>query len=684
MIFCNPSLFTMINKIAALLFIILVPFILLAQSFDELMKKGNRHLGKREINLALESFLEAEKLEPGNVKLNLQIGRTFLMSDYKYKSLPYLRKVFQLSPNADPQIRYLLAQACQHNYLFDEAIEHYKAYEKQGKQNWRITEKKIRECVNGDSILMFPVAVEIENLGPTINSPENDYIPVITPDENILVFTSRREGSKGGKLTRDLEYFEDIYISYRINGNWTVPIPISDNINTEGHDAAVSISADGKELYFYGEDGNILRSTLSGTEWSKPELLPAPINTEYWDLSVSISTDGQLMFLSSTREGGYGGADLYVSKKLADGKWGPAENLGPKINTPEDEDFPFIHADGTTLYFSSNGHPGLGGHDIFKSEFVNGEWQKPINLGYPVNTPDNNFQLVMSKDKTHAYYSSVQESGYGKIDLYKITFMDELHKKKMAEMAESKKEEVVKEEVAIEQPKVIAKEVVKKIIKQQETKVLKDSASAVLEYAAILVSSETGEPIQGKVTISNVMTSKPIVSAFADENGKFKVFIPEEGTYGISVEAMGYMIYSQKLKIQKKTQQMKMQATIRLKPLEVGSTSIMSNIFFDSGKSSLRTESIAELVKIKEFLEENPTLKIQVNGHTDNVGSTVVNKALSKKRAQSVVDYLIEHGIPSPRLSVMGYGPDRPIASNDDEIDGRELNRRTEIQIISF
>ena len=651
-----------LKKILCFLLIVLFPFALQAQSFNKLLKKGARHQKRGEINRALEYYLEAEKMEPGNVKLNLALGKAYLLSDSKHHALPYISKVYKLSPNEDLDILFFMGLACQYNYLFEDAIEYFTAFGNIRRQNKQVANEKILKCRQADSLIMSPVAVDIVNLGAPINSPAHDYAPVITPDESILVFTSRREGSTGGQKTKDNEYFEDIYICYRKGESWTTPKQISKNINFKFHDAAAAISSDGRELYLYIEEGggDIYRSTFDGREWSVPEPLDFPINTAYWETSVSLNADGSKLYFSSDRPGGFGNLDIYVSERQPDGSWGPPRNLGNKINSRGNEDSPFIHSDNKTLYFCSDEHPGLGGYDIFKSEWKQDAWQRPVNMGYPINTPDDNFHFIMAADKKNGYFTSVQEGGVGKADLYRVTFLDE-KVKQIQEAARKKREE---EALAVAEEK--------------------ESKQAVAIYNGILTDAESGAPVPGVVTVSDYLSGELVAESTVGPDGQFQLIIPEEGDYGLSAEAGGFLILSRKLRIRKQEKQQQVEVNLRMYPLQIGSTTVMSNIFFDTGKSSLRTESIAELEKIKKFLENSPTLKLQVNGHTDNVGNATFNKMLSKKRAQAVKSYLVQNGIEENRLTVMGYGQERPLVSNDDEEEGRALNRRTEIEVISF
>ncbi|AHM63600.1 ompa/motb domain protein [Flammeovirgaceae bacterium 311] len=652
----------MSKRFCIVLLLLLVASSVMGQDYKKLMKKGKKHFGRGEINSALRYYLEAEQLESGNVELNLHIGRAYLLSDYKHYALPYLTKVLKLAPAMDPDIRFYMGLACQYNYQFDEAIAHYTAYGQLRLLNKPDVGPKILQCQQGDSLIRYPVAVDIENLGSIINSKEHDYAPIITPDQSVLVFTSRREGSTGGKKTSDGEFFEDIYISYRRGENWTPPRQISKNINYDYHDAAAAISANGKELYLYIEDngGDLYRSVFNGRDWSEPEPLPEPINTPYWETSLSISPDGKRLFFASDRPGGFGNLDLYLSERLPNGSWGNPLNLGPAINTAGFEDSPYIHPDGKTLYFSSDGHKGLGGYDVFRSERSGDIWLKPVNMGYPINTPDDNFHFIMAENRTHAYYTSIQEGGEGKADIYRITFLDE---KVNTILAAAKK-------------------------KKEEEAAVRASAKPVLpaaaNYSGQLLDSESGQPLQGNITIAHPQSGDIITVAQTNEDGSFNFEIEKEGTYALSAEAEGYIILSRTLKVSRLGEKTRyVNTNLRMNAIKVGTTAVMANIFFETGKSSLRTESITELDKIRDFLRHSSSVKIQINGHTDNVGNANYNKQLSRKRAQSVKDYLVNNGIEPGRLSVMGYGQERPLFSNDDEEEGRALNRRTEIEVLS-
>jgi outer membrane protein OmpA-like peptidoglycan-associated protein len=300
-------------------------------------------------------------------------------------------------------------------------------------------EREIEVCQNARQQKDINYNYQMDNLGATINTRFPEYAPTISTDESVLVFTSRREGNLGGLQDKegnpDTEYgsyFEDIYISINAGGEWKSPVAIGDHINTRGHDANIGLSPDGNQLFIYRSDsvrwGNIFVCEQYGEGWSSPRKLPAPINTEYWEGSASLTPDGQVLYFASNRPGGEGKRDIYRVRRLPNGQWGDPENLGPEINTPYPDDVPFIHPDGQTLYFGSKGHNTMGGFDIFMSSYEDGEWSEPKNLGRPVNSPEDDLYFTLSADGERAYTSTDRLSGYGQEDIYRVKMPEKAFK----------------------------------------------------------------------------------------------------------------------------------------------------------------------------------------------------------------------------------------------------------------
>ena len=382
---------------------------------------------------AIDPYLMANKFNPNNAMLNFKIGKCYLYSNRKLKSIPFLEKALQLDPNVQVQIHYMLGKAYHLDRQWDKALAELKLFSNQltnvalYKDLMIEVDKQIAECITGKDLEKNPARVFIDNVGDAINSSYPEYGPVITADESVLMFTSRRPGSTGGLRDESSnEYFEDIYFSTKVNDKWTPALNIGPPINTKHHDATMGLSADGQILYIYVDDkgdGNIYECNLKGTTWSKPEKLNKNVNTDKHESSSSLSADGKTLYFVSNRGDGFGDKDIWVSNKDEKGKWGKAENLGPIINTPYGEEGVFIHPDGKTMYFSSQGHSTMGGYDIFKSVKENGKWSVPVNLGYPVNTPDDDVFFVMAANGRHGYYSSFNSTGFGEKDIYMITFL---------------------------------------------------------------------------------------------------------------------------------------------------------------------------------------------------------------------------------------------------------------------
>jgi len=644
----------------------------LSQDQKTLIATGDKFYSKKDYKNALASFLAAQELNPDDASLNFKIGLTYLYSETKSKAASYIDKAYRLNPAVNPDIDYHLGIAFQNTNEFKKAIEHFERFKKKKKELASIANEKIAECHIADSLAQNELNVVIENLGAVVNTPFNDYSPIISADGNTLIFTSNRSDDPG-KIKTATNY-EDIYVSTKQGNTWSDPKLISANVNIKYNDAAASLSPDGKTLFLYYEEGegDIYISTLNGSEWSKPRALNKNINTAlFWETCASVSKDGTKLYFASNRPGGIGELDLYVSQLDAKGDWGKAVNLGQAINTENNEDSPFIHHDGVTLYFSSDGHPRLGNSDIFFSEFKNNKWSKPENMGYPLNSWEYDGFFTMSPDKKKGYFSTVKEGGLGDADIYSISFLEPKYKPKpkpvVAKVVEEKaKPELPKAEEFVD-PMIQAQKA-KRVVTLLKGKVIDENSAAPLAAVISLVDNETNK-------VLTKINANPVT-------GEFELVIPHGGNYGVATEKNGYLFNSINFNLPQFAEYQEIDTHIIMVKAEVGSKVVLKNIFFDVGKSELKAESIAEVENIRELLLANANLKVQINGHTDNSGNVAANKALSLKRATAVVSYLSQKGIATNRLNAKGYGSERPIVSNDDEEGGRAINRRTEIEIV--
>lgn len=625
---------------------------------------------------AIPYYLNAYKLNPNNAVLNYHLGKAYLYSNFKDKAIDYLVKAVQLNPQAAPDINLYLGMGYHIDMQWDKAIEAFNKHLAilHPKDDSGVREDiqiAITQCNYGKDIAENPVRVKIDNVGSGINSPYPDYSPVITADESMMLFTSRRPETTGGGVDPLInEPFEDMYMAERLNGVWGQAKNMGTNVNTEGHDSNCALSADGQKFLLYKDvnRGDVFVSELEGTEWSKPDRLNKNINTDFHESSSCFSPDGNtIYFVSDKPEGGLGGRDIYKSTKDAKGKWGEAVNLGAIINTPLDEEGVFLHPDGKTLYFSSKGHSSMGGYDVFKSIYdgATSVWSEPQNIGYPVNTTDDDVFFSVSASGKHAYYSSIRPGGYGEKDVYRITFLGE--EKRMITTTEdnliSSLSESIKEEIGAKKMEV----------KEAQLTLLK----------GVVLDDKTNKPISATIEIIDNEKNEVIASFKSNSvTGKYLVSMPAGKNYGISVHKEDYLFHSENFDLPKASEYQEVQKDIKLKNIAVGNSIVLKNIFFDFNKSTLRKESENEIQQLVKLLTDVPTMKIEISGHTDNRGSDEYNKNLSNQRAKAVYDRLIEKGIDASRLTYVGYGEEKPIATNETE-EGRQLNRRTEFKVLA-
>ncbi|MBU0764379.1 MAG: OmpA family protein, partial [Bacteroidetes bacterium] len=582
-----------------------------------------------------------------------------LYSHDKSKALPYLEKAKALDNNSDPEISFLLGKTFHFILDLDRAIAAYlqygemmQAFDDAFDKNEVI--RKIEECRTGKALIEKPVNVRIENLGNTVNTGYAEYCPIITADESSMIFTSRRSGTTGGAKDPALDdFYEDLYITDMTKDSaWSSPRNMGKPVNSGSHDATVGLSPDGQELLIYRDDygdGNIYRCELKGSLWSDPEKLNENINSKYQEPSACFSFDGKTLYFVSDRPGGFGGKDIYMSHKDSKDNWGQAVNLGSEINTVYDEDGVFMHPDGATLYFSSSGHETIGGYDIFRSVLENGKWTKPKNLGYPINSSDDDVFFVISANGRHGYYSSFKPGGLGNKDLYRITFLGDTAKTD---------EHIV------------------------------EKAPSLTLLKGIVRDERSGDPLEAGIEIADNSTNEQVATFKSNsESGKYLVSLPSGKNYGISVQAEGYLFHSENIDIEEKEGFQEVTKDIFLKKPEVGVNIVLNNIFFDYGEATLRKESTVELDRLTGLLKKYPAMRIEISGHTDSNGDDDFNMDLSQRRAHAVAGYLTDHGIEKNRVTSKGYGETSPVAPNThpdgtDNPEGRALNRRTEFRIV--
>lgn len=491
--------------------------------------------------------------------------------------------------------------------------------------------------------------IEITNAGKGINSAFSDFAPVISADGSVMIFTSRRPVTEKEKK-KNKESLETIYTSEYDWGFdvWSDAKILSETVNVATfNNSAIGLSADGQKMLLYKDDekgnGDIYESVLNGREWSKPVKLPVPINSEHHESSAAYSPDGNTIYFVSNRPGGSGGRDIwYCSILPKNGKWGDAKNMGKDINTEKHEEGVYLHPDGKTFYFGSQGHNSIGGLDIFTTEKKGVKWTKPVNMGEPINTIGDDVYFVIEASGKFAYYTSAQAGGMGEKDIYKVTF--------------------------------------KRIYKDST---VKHTGPKLILLKGVISDEKTGTPLESTIQVIDNETHEILSTLTSNSStGKYLVTLPAGKNYGIYVNAKEYLFHSENFDVNDTADYTEVIKDIPLKKLEVGSQIVLNNIFYDFDKSTLRPESKTELDKLTELMNNNPTLKIELGSHTDSKGSDEYNMTLSQARAQSVVNYLIEKKIDVKRLVAKGYGEAQPRATNDTD-EGRQQNRRTEFKILS-
>jgi outer membrane protein OmpA-like peptidoglycan-associated protein len=473
-----------------------------------------------------------------------------------------------------------------------------------------------------------PVPFNPKNLGASINTKANEYFPYLTPDGKVFTFT-RMDGRQ-----------EDLFYANRNDTVFSNAMSYGNNVNTDDNEGASAMDAQGNFLFVtacnrmdgYGSC-DIYYSVKQNNIWTAPQGIGKPVNTGAWEAQPSFSSDGSALYFASNRPGGFGGRDIWVSYLDTNMKLSEPKNLGPNINTKYDDQCPFIHADNQTLYFTSNGWPGMGNGDIYISRKTDTGWTKAVNIGYPINTENDDNGMTVSYDGKTAFLSSSRAGGFGGLDLYSFELPENMQPKKTT--------------------------YIKAVVKDAKSKQLLNASYSIID-----------------------LDTKKEVYKGNTSNGKFFVSIELNKNDALQIQKEGYLFYSQNINLKETTTETKSyEIEVLLEPIAANSKITLNNVFFDFDKNELKQESFVELDKLADLLKKNPTVKIEISGHTDNKGDKKYNLTLSQKRAESVVNYLVQKGIAAARLVAKGYGDTMPIAPNDTE-ESKAKNRRTEVKVL--
>ena len=548
-------------------------------------------------------------------------------------AIPYYERALAVKNVA--YVKYRTAMACRDNLQYTKALSYARQYEKEA----RIPEEKqpefylfLASLQFGEQAIQHPVVFEPIDIGSAINTEAMEYFPSINAMGDVLVYTSRN--TTGDK--QDEDFFASIYKE----GAWQQGERLEGFLNTNDNEGAQSLSADGTELYFAGcqrMDGfgscDIYVSFYRNGLWTKPYNLGTGVNTSNWESQPSIAPDGKTLYFVRGRAGATTNTTIMVAHRNEDGSWGRAEPIGAPINTPFADESPYIHFDNQTLFFTSDGHPGMGRKDLFYSKKQpDGTWGEPVNLGYPINTPNNEFSLIVGPDGKTGYFASDRLTGGFNLDIYSFELPAESRATPIAWVLGNVKDE------------------------------------------------ETGKPLTSIIEFYDFKGKQPFQQIETDANGNFFAVMPVDRMFGVFVNKKGYLPYSANYDLAGVDTAGNYELQIKLKPVKAGTKFTLRNILYDTDSYVLKQESFTELDKLVQFLKDNPNLKAEIQGHTDNEGSPEHNKVLSLNRAKSVVEYLIEKGIDKTRLTYVGFGESQPVAENATEA-GRRLNRRTEVVI---
>lgn len=610
------------------------------------MNLYNFECAQEELNKAKKAdpdFVEAYLL---NGELHMQL-RQWALAEAEYE------KSYAINPFFFPGTYVDCATAEFKQGKYEEARPHFQTFidrRRSGTPPRLIedAEHGIACCDFAINAMAHPVEFKPVNMGTATNSGACEYFPNVTADDNMFLFTRNEQvTNQQGVVTRSQE---DFYVSYKgDDGAWSTARSLGTPINTNANEGAPSLSADGRYLYFaaceeydgygggrmgFGSCDIFFTQKVNG-QWQRPVNVGAPVNTSAWESQPSFSSDGRTLYYVSGRRDGYGSSDIWMCTLSDSGKWGKPVNLGANINTEGKEEAVFIHPDNQTLYFASDGHVGMGGLDLFVCRRDSlGNWGTPVNLGYPINTYGDESGLIVNGKGNLAYFSSTREGTAGCDDIYMFEIPKSL------------------------QP------------------------VAVTYMKGKVYDNKTKKPLGASFDLIDLATGKTVVSSNSDPvTGEFLVCIPQNKNYALNVNRGGYLPYSESFWMQESVNPgQPYYMDVPLTPIEVGSVVNLKNVYFDVDKFDLRKESNAELDKMVTYLKNNPTLKAEVGGHTDNTGDKKHNQLLSENRAKSVYAYLVSHGIAATRLSYKGYGDTVPLVPNDTP-ENKQKNRRTELKI---
>ena len=611
----------------------------------KLYEEGMLQARYRDRAKAMEAFEAALEVEPDFAHAHYQLGVNAYVKKEYVEALPHLEKAHQLMPEAFNAIDFYLGETYFFTGKYSEASQRLDAFVSGGvgrKVDHKKAKADLRHAVYAAEAIKDSLDFEPVNLGEAVNTDKDEYLPFLTADDSYLLFTSRRPQSVGGFNRMMQNYSEDFFYSKWDGSNWSNAENLGTPINTRDNEGAASITQDGRTIFFTAcnrEDGyggcDLYIAFREGSRWSRPQNLGPNINSEGWDAHPCLSGDGKTLYFASRREGGEGGSDIWFSRFVND-KWMPAQNLGTPVNSIGNEDSPFLHADDVSLYFSSDYHPGFGGQDIFVSYLEEESWSTPKNLGYPLNTAAFESHLFVNSTGRRGFINSDREGGYGGSDLYEFA-LDRRIRPKIATFLRG---------------------------------TVRDSL--------------TSKPLKAQIRLVDLVSGDTIREARTEAaKGSFLMSLPLDKEYAAFVEAEGYLFTTKHFTLVGQEETPYFDLTIEMQQLKKDVQVTLRNIFFETGSYELAPTSNPELRFLLNFLQQNSRIKIEIQGHTDDVGTEQDNLTLSQNRADAVRSFLVEKGIPESRIESRGYGESMPVSGNITDED-RARNRRTEFKILEI
>ncbi len=635
-------------RLALFLFIFLVAGVVVEVTAQTSSKKARKYYenGKalqvgRKWNEAQVEYEKALRLDPDFAEALFALAQLYELN-FRPKLAQQLYEKLATAKPDDPQ--YLIA----HSKMADMALleGNYQQAKKSAAKflSFQPSDKYKKEKTQAQNVLKVsefaiegmknPLKFNPKELNATFHKYDQQYFPVLTADQEEMIFTARNYDS-----------YEDIYQSSFQNGNWTEPTPIK-TLNTEQNEGTTSISADGSIMIFTACEGfrertvygscDLFITYKKGDTWEAPKNLGRKVNSRDWESQPALSADGRRLFFVSDRPGGKGKRDIWMTELDQNNQWTEAVNLGAPINTADEEISPFLHVNGKTLFYSSKGYLGYGGYDIFKSEWKEGAWQIPENIGYPINDYKDQVGLFITSDGKKAYYSDERPT----------------------------------------EGKLISRILVSDIPAELNIQTLSGFVKGKV------YDKTTGKPLEAAIQLKDLATQGIITEISSDQQtGRYLIVLNQGAAYALHCTVPGYVFNSLSFDYQQLPTDKGVHIDLPMQPLEKGSSVRLNNIFFGFDSFELLETSFTELETVKWFLERHPQVRIEIGGHTDTAGSESYNLSLSEKRAIAVKNYLLEHGIAAKQVEAKGYGSAHPVATNDTE-EGRGQNRRIEFKIL--